>query len=110
MWRLLGQMRDKDKLSSLKSTQGDEADDLYGRYQCLPQDTLTAIAESRIIIKSPLTIAICGGLDRLIPKKQPVVTTKLVRVASPLENRVLTRIWVKLDFGDRLKVVYHLLH
>lgn len=44
---------------------GDEACDLYGTYQYLPQDTLTAIAEYGIAIKGPLTTPVGGGIRSL---------------------------------------------
>ncbi|NJL02731.1 MAG: NADP-dependent isocitrate dehydrogenase [Spirulinaceae cyanobacterium SM2_1_0] len=44
---------------------GDEACDLYGTYQYLPQDTLTAIREYGIAIKGPLTTPIGGGIRSL---------------------------------------------
>ena len=44
---------------------GDEACDLYGTYQYLPQDTLTAIKEYGVAIKGPLTTPIGGGIRSL---------------------------------------------
>ena len=44
---------------------GDEACDLYGTYQYLPEDTLTAIREYGIAIKGPLTTPIGGGIRSL---------------------------------------------
>ncbi|MDX2212853.1 MAG: NADP-dependent isocitrate dehydrogenase [Oculatellaceae cyanobacterium bins.114] len=44
---------------------GDEACDLYGTYQYLPQDTLTAIQDYGIAIKGPLTTPIGGGIRSL---------------------------------------------
>ena len=44
---------------------GDEACDLYGLYQYLPQDTLTAIEQYGIAIKGPLTTPIGGGIRSL---------------------------------------------
>jgi isocitrate dehydrogenase len=44
---------------------GDEACDLYGTYQYLPEDTLKAIAEYGIAIKGPLTTPIGGGIRSL---------------------------------------------
>jgi isocitrate dehydrogenase len=44
---------------------GDEACDLYGTYQYLPQDTLTAIQEYGVAIKGPLTTPIGGGIRSL---------------------------------------------
>ncbi len=44
---------------------GDEACDLYGTYQYLPQDTLNAIQEYGIAIKGPLTTPIGGGIRSL---------------------------------------------
>jgi len=44
---------------------GDEACDLYGTYQYLPEDTLAAIREYRVAIKGPLTTPIGGGIRSL---------------------------------------------
>lgn len=44
---------------------GDEACELYGTYQYLPQDTLTAIEEYGVAIKGPLTTPIGGGIRSL---------------------------------------------
>jgi len=44
---------------------GDEACDLYGTYQYLPQDTLTAIQEYGVAIKGPLTTPVGGGIRSL---------------------------------------------
>ena len=44
---------------------GDEACDVYGTYQYLPEDTLTAIREYGIAIKGPLTTPIGGGIRSL---------------------------------------------
>ena len=44
---------------------GDEACDLYGTYQYLPQDTLTAIETYGIAIKGPLTTPVGGGIRSL---------------------------------------------
>ena len=44
---------------------GDEACDLYGTFQYLPQDTLTAIKEYGIAIKGPLTTPVGGGIRSL---------------------------------------------
>ncbi|MGA1625480.1 MAG: isocitrate/isopropylmalate family dehydrogenase, partial [Prochlorothrix sp.] len=44
---------------------GDEACDLYGTYQYLPEDTLTAIREYGVAIKGPLTTPIGGGIRSL---------------------------------------------
>lgn len=53
------------KINWLKVYAGDEACDLYGTYQYLPQDTLTAIQEYGIAIKGPLTTPIGGGFRSL---------------------------------------------
>ena len=59
-------MGTKDRSSEwFKIYAGDEAGDLYGTYQYLPQDTLTAIAEDGIAIKGPLTTPIGGGIRSL---------------------------------------------
>ncbi|WP_341881521.1 NADP-dependent isocitrate dehydrogenase [Synechococcus sp. UW140] len=44
---------------------GDEACELYGTYQYLPQDTLTAIETYGVAIKGPLTTPIGGGIRSL---------------------------------------------
>jgi len=44
---------------------GDEACELYGTYQYLPEDTLKAITEYGIAIKGPLTTPIGGGIRSL---------------------------------------------
>jgi isocitrate dehydrogenase len=53
------------KISWFKVYAGDEACDLYGRYQYLPQDTLTVIKEYGIAIKGPLTTPVGGGIRSL---------------------------------------------
>ncbi|MDB9525171.1 NADP-dependent isocitrate dehydrogenase [Oscillatoria sp. CS-180] len=49
----------------LKIYAGDEACDLYGQYQYLPEDTLQAIRDFGIAIKGPLTTPIGGGIRSL---------------------------------------------
>ncbi len=44
---------------------GDEACDLYGTYQYLPNDTIDAIKEYGVAIKGPLTTPIGGGIRSL---------------------------------------------
>jgi isocitrate dehydrogenase len=53
------------KITWFKVYAGDEACDLYGTYQYLPQDTLTAIQEYGVAIKGPLTTPIGGGIRSL---------------------------------------------
>ena len=55
----------KRKINWFKVYAGDEACELYGTYQYLPQDTLTAIKEYGIGIKGPLTTPIGGGIRSL---------------------------------------------
>ncbi|WP_013321505.1 NADP-dependent isocitrate dehydrogenase [Gloeothece verrucosa] len=55
----------KRKINWFKVYAGDEACDLYGTYQYLPDDTLTAIKEYGIAIKGPLTTPIGGGIRSL---------------------------------------------
>jgi isocitrate dehydrogenase len=55
----------KRKISWFRVYAGDEACDLYGTYQYLPQDTLTAIKEYGIAIKGPLTTPVGGGIRSL---------------------------------------------
>ncbi|GAB4375129.1 MAG: hypothetical protein Kow00121_20490 [Elainellaceae cyanobacterium] len=44
---------------------GDEACDVYGTYQYLPEDTLNAIREYGVAIKGPLTTPVGGGIRSL---------------------------------------------
>jgi isocitrate dehydrogenase len=53
------------KIHWFKVYAGDEACELYGTYQYLPEDTLTAIREYGIAIKGPLTTPIGGGIRSL---------------------------------------------
>ena len=53
------------KIEWFKVFAGDEACDLYGTYQYLPQDTLTAIETYGVAIKGPLTTPIGGGIRSL---------------------------------------------
>ncbi|MEH2180454.1 NADP-dependent isocitrate dehydrogenase [Nostoc sp.] len=53
------------QISWFKVYAGDEACDLYGTYQYLPQDTLTAIEEYGVAIKGPLTTPVGGGIRSL---------------------------------------------
>ena len=55
----------KRKISWFKVYAGDEACELYGTYQYLPEDTLTAIREYGVAIKGPLTTPIGGGIRSL---------------------------------------------
>ncbi|MEM7726576.1 MAG: NADP-dependent isocitrate dehydrogenase [Cyanobacteria bacterium P01_A01_bin.45] len=55
----------KRKISWFKVYAGDEACDLYGTYQYLPQDTLDAIKDYGVAIKGPLTTPIGGGIRSL---------------------------------------------
>ncbi len=56
---------DKRKINWFKVYAGDEACDLYGTYQYLPEDTLKAIAEYGVAIKGPLTTPVGGGIRSL---------------------------------------------
>ncbi|MGL5083202.1 MAG: NADP-dependent isocitrate dehydrogenase [Microcoleaceae cyanobacterium] len=53
------------KISWFKVYAGDEACELYGTYQYLPEDTLKAIKEYGVAIKGPLTTPIGGGIRSL---------------------------------------------
>ena len=53
------------KIEWFKIYAGDEACDLYGTYQYLPEDTLEAIRKYGIAIKGPLTTPIGGGIRSL---------------------------------------------
>lgn len=55
----------KKQINWFKVYAGDEACDLYGTYQYLPEDTLTAIKEYGVAIKGPLTTPIGGGIRSL---------------------------------------------
>jgi isocitrate dehydrogenase len=55
----------KRKIAWMKVYAGDEACDVYGTYQYLPEDTLAAIREFGIAIKGPLTTPIGGGIRSL---------------------------------------------
>ena len=56
---------DRRKIDWFKIYAGDEACQLYGTYQYLPEDTLKAIKEYGIAIKGPLTTPIGGGIRSL---------------------------------------------
>jgi isocitrate dehydrogenase len=53
------------KIEWFKIYAGDEACDLYGTYQYLPEDTTNAIREYGVAIKGPLTTPIGGGIRSL---------------------------------------------
>ena len=53
------------KIEWFKVYAGDEACDIYGTYQYLPEDTLAAIREYGVAIKGPLTTPIGGGIRSL---------------------------------------------
>ncbi|MFN9174195.1 MAG: NADP-dependent isocitrate dehydrogenase, partial [Synechocystis sp.] len=53
------------KINWFKVYAGDEACELYGTYQYLPEDTLTAIKEYGMAIKGPLTTPVGGGIRSL---------------------------------------------
>jgi isocitrate dehydrogenase len=55
----------KRKIHWFKIYAGDEACDLYGTYQYLPEDTLAAIREYGVAIKGPLTTPVGGGIRSL---------------------------------------------
>lgn len=55
----------KRKISWFKVYAGDEACEVYGTYQYLPEDTLTAIKEYGVAIKGPLTTPVGGGIRSL---------------------------------------------
>jgi isocitrate dehydrogenase len=56
---------DRRQISWFKIYAGDEACQLYGTYQYLPEDTLKAITEYGIAIKGPLTTPVGGGIRSL---------------------------------------------
>ena len=53
------------KIEWFKIYAGDEACDLYGTYQYLPEDTIEAIRRFGIAIKGPLTTPVGGGIRSL---------------------------------------------
>ncbi|TAE49685.1 MAG: NADP-dependent isocitrate dehydrogenase [Oscillatoriales cyanobacterium] len=53
------------KINWFKIYVGDEACDVYGTYQYLPQDSLDAIKEYGVAIKGPLTTPVGGGIRSL---------------------------------------------
>ena len=55
----------KRQISWFKVYAGDEACELYGTYQYLPEDTLAAIKEYGVAIKGPLTTPVGGGIRSL---------------------------------------------
>ena len=56
---------DKRKINWFKIYAGDEACELYGTYNYLPQDTIEAIKHFGVAIKGPLTTPIGGGIRSL---------------------------------------------
>jgi len=55
----------KREISWFKVYAGDEACEMYGTYQYLPEDTLKAIKEYGVAIKGPLTTPVGGGIRSL---------------------------------------------
>jgi isocitrate dehydrogenase len=55
----------KRRIVWFKVYAGDEACDVYGTYQYLPEDTLAAIQQYGIAIKGPLTTPVGGGIRSL---------------------------------------------
>ena len=55
----------KRKIVWFKVFAGDEACEVYGTYQYLPEDTLAAIREYGVAIKGPLTTPVGGGIRSL---------------------------------------------
>ena len=56
---------DRRQIEWFKIYAGDEACEVYGTYQYLPEDTLNAIREYGIAIKGPLTTPVGGGIRSL---------------------------------------------
>ena len=56
---------DSRRIEWFKIYAGDEACDVYGTYQYLPNDTIEAIKEYGVAIKGPLTTPIGGGIRSL---------------------------------------------
>ncbi len=55
----------KRRIEWFKVYAGDEACDLYGTYQYLPEDTLEAVRQYGLAIKGPLTTPVGGGIRSL---------------------------------------------
>ena len=53
---------DERKINWFKVYAGDEACDLYGTYNYLPDDTIEAIKHYGVAIKGPLTTPVGGGI------------------------------------------------
>ena len=75
------------RIAWFKVYAGDEACELYGTYQYLPEDTLTAIRTYGVAIKGPLTTPIGGGDS--IPQRGPAADLRslLLRATLPLLRR-----------------------
>ncbi len=56
---------DKRKINWFKVYAGDEACDMYGTYNYLPDDTIKAIRHYGVAIKGPLTTPVGGGIRSL---------------------------------------------
>ena len=56
---------DKRKINWFKVYAGDEACDMYGTYNYLPNDTIEAIKHFGVAIKGPLTTPVGGGIRSL---------------------------------------------
>ena len=56
---------DKRKINWFKVYAGDEACDMYGTYNYLPDDTIEAIRHYGVAIKGPLTTPVGGGIRSL---------------------------------------------
>ncbi|MCH8506524.1 MAG: NADP-dependent isocitrate dehydrogenase, partial [Ectothiorhodospiraceae bacterium] len=63
---------DKRKIRWFKIYAGDEACEKYGQFQYLNEDTMQAIGEYGIDIKSPLTHPIGGGIRSLTVALRPI--------------------------------------
>ena len=57
--------RDERKINWFKVYAGDEACDMYGTYNYLPDDTIEAIRHYGVAIKGPLTTPVGGGIRSL---------------------------------------------
>ena len=77
----------KKKINWFKVYAGDEACDLYGTYQYLPQDTLTAIKEYGVAIKGPLTTPVGGGIRSLNVALRQIFSTLRLRASLSLLPR-----------------------
>ena len=85
---------DERKINWFKVYAGDEACELYGTYNYLPQDTIEAIKHFGVAIKGPLTTPIGGGIRSLnVALRQIFDLYSCVRHANIIQElQALTKI------------------